>query len=77
MRVIDLPARADPRWNDPDWRRAVLQSCMDLHTLDNIEVADLTGNRPDTVRIWLGGYGSVIGINTLRALILELNARIA
>ena len=75
MKLIDLPARTDPCWNDPDWRFATLHQCVKAHGVSRDEIADLTGAKVLTVGIWLGGRGSMIGASTLRVLILELNAR--
>lgn len=72
-----MPARSDPCWNDPDWRAAKLHECVRRHGLEKTEIAQMTGNKPDTVRFWLGNYGAVVGANTLFSLILQLNARVS
>jgi len=71
-----VPARDHPCWGDRDWRFETLHKCVKAHGLDKHALAKLTGNKPVTARFWLGGYYP-IGASTLRALILELNSRIA
>jgi len=73
LKTIDVPARDNPCWNDHDWRFTTLRECVKAHNLTKYDLADLTGVKPVTARFWING-NYPIGVQTLRALILDLNA---
>lgn len=78
MNFIELPARTDACWRSLEWRKVKLDECIRLHDLKIEALSELTGASPATVVIWLRNHQSrsVIGVNTLRLLILELNQRV-
>lgn len=77
MFSLDIPARNAVCWANAGWRTKTLRDVTNQFGLGREDLCALTGATPNTVRLWLNNHEAVIPANTLRALMYDLNARIA
>lgn len=73
IKTLDIPPMRDPCWRDPDWRDRMLRKACDLHCVDFATVADMTGVKINTARLWFSKHRDVIPANHLRGLLHDLN----
>jgi hypothetical protein len=74
--TVIIPARTDPRWQDPNWRTETLRDLAQAHGLTNESLAELTGHSPRTAKFWRNNSRQAIPAPVLRLLAIDLNAQV-
>ena len=69
---LPIPHRGDPCWIDPENRTRLYREFKTANGLSLQDVMRLTGCNIGTARMWGNRHKTVIGIDTLRALMYDV-----